>query len=168
MMWSSREGKEKEANVWISTRELNPWMMEHCSFEAILIVHVCQVHTEHKFSRGRFSNLYHQDRSCLRVCEVMQPGFFHLVAPIFFLPPLFWQNYIWVLKLSWLTFPFQSRTVLKIWEHLLSWTPSLLFQRIIEKKVEETLKNYLAGPPGSRWAQLYQSVGDVFAFVIRY
>lgn len=30
--------------MWISVMESNPWMMERCSFEALWIVLVCQVH----------------------------------------------------------------------------------------------------------------------------
>lgn len=76
-MWSSG-GERTEKQMWISLRELNPQMMEHCSFEAIRLMLVCQVHISvlsqyvSRFSRGNLSNLNHQGRNSwelVRLCS---------------------------------------------------------------------------------------------------
>lgn len=162
MMWSSG-GERTEKQMWISLRELNPQMMEHCSFEAIWLMLVCQVHISvlsqyvSRFSRGNLSNLNHQGRNSwelVRLCSsfVWFLQFNHFCV---FLLSLFWQrmNYLWVLTLSRLIFPFQSRAVLKTWEHLLSWPLSLLFQRIIESYGVRDLEKLPVWPPGSSRAQ---------------
>lgn len=114
---------------------------------------VCQVHLSvlsqdvSSFSRGNLSKLSHQARSSWELVRPWTSSAWFLQFNNFcgFLPSLFWQrmNCHWILTFSCLIFPFHSRTVLKTREHLLSWTLSLLFQRIIERPRKVTYLDLL-------------------------